>query len=376
MQSAFARVLVLVPLLCGSLTSAQEDPSAPPVPAPPSTLDPIEVAPPLPKADQDFAVLQSGEVLLGEARRYWDGRLTFKSDGADATLKLPFGNIRDLRCTSPMTWLTTELEELVGPGQIEGDLVLVETEEGVRSLPRKELLRLIRGVPSESQYWSARFYVGVSATTGNTRQLTGLATADVRRETSISRLDMGYRGAYGLSDGEEAVKSHEGLLELRVFISRRFYLIPALGRVLYDKFQNIRLRATGGSGAGYFLIRDPGLEWALEGGGSYTYTEFRRTPAGESRTRNDTQARVATRVEWDITDTISFKGTYEVLIGLNDIENTIHQGEATLSIQLYEDLDLTLSVIWKRVERPIPLAAGSRPHHDDAKFSLGLTLQL
>jgi len=364
-----ARALLVALSLCWAPALAQDEGA-------PQRIDPPELKAPTAKPDQDFVVFKSGEALVGETKRYWDGTLTFKSVGADADLKLPFGNVESLYCAKPNTWVTTELEELVGPGQVDGDLVIVETQDGQRTFPREELLRLQPGIPSELQYWSAHFHLGVSATTGNTRQLTGLAKVDIRRESAVSRLDMGYRGAYGLSEGEEAVKSHEGILELRLFISRRFYVIPALGRALYDKFQNIRLRATGGAGAGYFLIRDPGLEWTLESGGSYTYTEYRRTIAGQARTRTDAHVRVATRLEWDLTDRITFKGNYEVLIGANDIENTLHQAEAALSVKILESLHVALNVIWKRVERPVQLPDGSRPHHDDAKFSLGLTLDL
>jgi putative salt-induced outer membrane protein YdiY len=367
-MKTLARAIVATLLL--SATAFCQEGEAPRRPDPPA----IEA--PSAKPDQDFVVFKSGEVLLGETKRYWDGTLTFKSVAAGANLKLPFSNVATLYCAKPNTWVTTDLEELVGPGQIDEQLVTVETKDGERVFPREQLLRLQPGIPSELQYWSAHFHLGVSGTTGNTRQLTGLAKVDLRRESSISRLDMGYRGAYGISEQEEVVKSHEGLLEWRLFISRRFYLIPALGRVLYDKFQNIALRATGGAGAGYFLIRDAGLEWTLESGASYTYTEFRRTLAGEARTRTDAHARVATRLEWDLTDRITFKGNYEILIGLNDIESTLHQAEASVNVKILENLHLSLNVIWKRVERPVQRSDGSRPHHDDAKYSLGLTLDL
>jgi len=326
---------------------------------------------------KDWILLSSGEWLFGSLTKVRDGKLTFNSDKLGSRV-IDLSHVQELSAPNDYTYVFGEaLDEVSGPGRLIGDQVVVVTAQGPRAFPRGDLLSIVPFAESELDLWSLKVDLSVTGTTGNSEQVTGTLKIDTVREDSLTRLAMGYLGTYGLSDGEEIAKSHLGTLQIDLFVSRRFYVIPALARAYYDRFQNIDIRATAGPGAGYYIFREPDTKWAVEGVIAYTYTEYRRAPPGDDRVEKGATLRLATRAEFDITDSISFAGRYESFLGLADIQDTFHHAEANLYIDLIDDtLKLSLGYVWDRQERTVRTTEGKLPHKDDMRYSVGLVLDL
>ena len=129
---------------------------------------------------------------------------------------------------------------------------------------------------------------------------------------------------------------------------------------------------TPGSGAGYWLLDTPDVDWNVDLLGAYRYTEFDSVEAGGDRTEETAAVIVATKFDWELTNDVDLILEYRIDVGLDDVADTNHHAVSTLSVSLTKLLDLDVSFIWDRVGKPQRDNDGDTPEKDDFRLVVGL----
>ena len=171
----------------------------------------------------DWLRLTSGEWLKGELKRMREDDIEFDSDKLDL-LEFDWEKVDQLHSPRVNTYVFDGKVDVVGRGVVTKDQVLVETAEGVQSYPRSTLLSIVQGEPRERNWWSTRLSAGFSGSAGNTSQGQFNGHWDLRRADQRTRSDLSYDGTFGFANDVHTVNRHVGTLDVKLYISRRFFL--------------------------------------------------------------------------------------------------------------------------------------------------------
>ena len=320
----------------------------------------------------------AGEFLVGEIHNMTADDLVFTSDVL-GEVTVARSDIQSLTSSRGHAVVLTSGEELQATMTWANGRVALR--EGTREVVVDQAeIDHINPDPPETEWdkWSGSLTLGFTATFGNTRQRTITSVGSLTREDEDTRLSLGYTGTYGYAEGEENARAHRGDFQLDYSITERLYLTPVFGNLTYDKFQNIALRARIGAGAGWHLVLprdfDQMWTWDVEAGGTYVRTRFRRVQPNEDRTRDEVSIRLATSGTVSPFDPWDLEWSYEVYIGVFDIEDTVHRATGTFHYRLMDHLSLEVSAVYDRVEQPERDSDGRLPKRDDLRTYVGITV--
>jgi len=332
--------------------------------------------PPLPSSDpDDWIQLVSGEWLRGELQILRDDNLEFESEELDK-LHLDWDNVVVFRSSRIHTYVFDEGGSHSGTAVMQGDTLVVQTEQQERRLPRSDLISIIEGRPTEWNFWSAKMSVGFIGRAGNTDQRDLNSIVLIRRDASRSRINLEYRGNLSKTNDVLTVNSHRAVANLSFLISRGFFVTPIAGGLYSDEFQNIDLRASIAAGAGLFLVRKSGLEWYVQLVAGYQPTTFVSVVPGEDDTDKSAAIIPITSLEMGITGSLEFAFRYNSSITVPDTKGTVHHLFALLSYELTSLLDFDISITWDRIKNPKPRADETVPERDDFRLFFGLGVDI
>jgi hypothetical protein len=338
--------------------------------------DQAEWAPPEPSPQSmDWIRLNSGEWLAGEITGLRDDDFVFDSEELDE-LTLDWDDIAELRSPRILTYGFTDRPDATGTGMLKDGVLKIQVGDAVLEIPRSSVLSIIEGRPTELNYWSAKLTLGLIGRVGNTEQQDFNTIVLLRRQTTQTRLNLEYQGNFSKTNDLQTVNNHRGTLGFDWLVTRGFFITPVAGNVFADKFQNIKLRGTLGSGAGYFIIRKSKMEWYMQFGAGYQFVNYLSVEPGQADSENSFVLIPSTRFDWDLTGSIELNAEYSAQVTVPEVKNTIHHAFALLSFELTSLLDLDTSITWDRVETPKPDSAGNVPKRDDLRFFLGIGLDL
>jgi len=355
----------------------------------PTVWTPWRPKPPEPR-QWDWVQLISGEWLKGDITVMRDEVLEFDSKELD-DLEIDWDKVQQIRSPRVHTFVFEERQTRVGVGKATKDEVIIQVEErrAIRfggdevekeeeaveeRFDRKLLIAIIPGRPTELNYWSGKLSLGVSLRKGNTDQqdLSGLGW--LRRESSANRLRIDYNGAISLVNGEQNENSHRANAKWDVYLSRQFYLTPALFEFYSDPFTNIAYRLTPSVGVGYKIYYHTKLNWEVEGGAGYQLTHFESPPASGEENEGTASLRFATNFHADITKRVDVDFDYTFQLGVPDVSNRTHHFLLLTSFEITKIIDIDISFNWDRVANPVPGEGGNTPVPDDYRLSVGLGL--
>ncbi|MDH4036266.1 MAG: DUF481 domain-containing protein [Candidatus Krumholzibacteria bacterium] len=256
--------------------------------------------PPEPVAGgKDWVQLGSGEWVGGNIDLFRDLRLYLDSDDLD-DLVIDWEDVAAFRSPRVLTLAFTGNRVATGTVSMRDGVIRVTTAAGEMEFRRQELLSIIEGEPREINFWSAKASAGFTGRSGNTNQSDMNALVKIRREATLSQLNLGYTGNFGEISRSQTTNNHRGTTDFNIFLSRKFY-ITLLGLEAYaDKFQNIALRTTVGAGVGYYFYRTGDLEWSVGLGGSYRKTRFESVEPGAAGSQETGSVVPDTRFDADI----------------------------------------------------------------------------
>lgn len=323
----------------------------------------------------DWIQLVSGEWLKGNVERMRDGVLEF--DSAELKLlTLDWKKTIALHSPAANTYVFTEGDDLIGPAMIDTEMVAVQTVNGMVVRPRSQLLGVIEHKPRERNYWSTRLRFGFSANAGNTEQVTFNAFWSLVREDSLTRAQLTYDGTFGTANKVENANRHLAGGDVDIFVHPILYVKALTGQLLYDKFQNIRLRATPAAGVGVHIITTYVVNWDFETALGYQYLSLIDPAAGVEDPQNDAYLMLRMFADLDFTDNIQLLLDWRSNIVYTTIGNTNHVGSADLSILVTTLFGFNFSFLYLRTEKPFPRSDGTVPDKNDYQFVVSLSLNL
>jgi hypothetical protein len=331
-----------------------------------------EYRPPQPSTGLfDWIQFKNGEWLKGEIKDLQDESFSFESDELDS-LQLDWDDIHTVYSQRRHTCVFEDNTSVLGRISIVGDRLTVMTREGKKQYNRAYLRSIIPGGLTEWDYWSLKYTFGLTVRRGNTDQTDLSSFLNVQRRSPEARTRFEWRGTYGTFEAEETVNNQLANLRHDIFMSRRLYLTAPSVQYYRDKFQNIDYRLTPGLGLGYEIIDRGDIEWNAGLGGGYQYTRFDKVAPGEDSSLGGAAILGATDFTWELTEKLDFELQYNTTIGLEEDMGIDHHALATLSFDVWRDLEFDVSLTWDRIGSPQRTSDGSKPDQDDIRLYVGI----
>ena len=373
-MKAFFTVKTVSAILLFSLAMAS-NPATMAEEAPTTGEEKVAWTPPPPPPDEfDWIQLNSGEWLKGEFKVLYDDKVEFDSDELGLQT-IDWGDIKQVRGHAEHSLhFEGQQGDVVGNFQMTGDKVLVVSGEESREFNRADVVSVVHGKPKESNYWSAKFSLGLNVSEGNSDRRDLNLMLNVKRRTAESRFLTDYLGYYSESAGIKTDDNHRLGSTYDIFKTRRFFWRPLLAEYFRDPFQNIDYQFTVGAGAGYQLIDTSKTEWSIAAGPAFKYTKFETVEQGESGSKSTPALWAGTDYNRELTSKMDLILGYNTVIGNQDSGGYTHHAIATLETELLSWLDFDTSFIWDRIQNPTRNSDGSLPEKNDYRFVIGLGL--
>jgi hypothetical protein len=323
----------------------------------------------------DWIQLTSGEWLKGDLKVLYDDELEFDSDELDL-LELDWEDVKQVRGHQPHSVRFEGSMVVVGILKVVDDKVIVTTEEEVLEFDRSRLLSIAHGEGKEIGYWSTKISIGLDVRSGNSDQTQYNAAVNAKRRTSGSRLSIDYLSIFNTTEGVETANSQKVSSYYDIFKTKKFFWRPVFGEYYRDIFLNIEHRFSVGTGIGYHIMDTSKTELDITPGLAYQYNQNISVETGEDA-YNSTLALVV-HVEYDteLSKRVDLNGSYKFDIVNQDSGSYTHRALAALEIELRRRLDLDLSLMWDRIQKPKPEADGRVPDRDDYYLVFAIEFEL
>lgn len=332
--------------------------------------------------DKDWIKLKSGEWLRGNLERMRDGSLEFNSDELKL-LTYDWKKVKELHSPKSNIYRLLDGTEIVGPAMIDEETITVQTADGVVTAPRAELDAIIEHTQRERNYWSTVLRFGITANAGNSENFTMNAFWRLMREDAMTRAVLSYDGTFGTNGSrrsgnrEEVANRHLGSGDVDVFVHPIIYVKALTGQLLYDKFQNIRLRATPGAGVGFNVITTYKVNWDIEyAPAGYQYLSLLSAGSGVENPQNDGYMMFRTFADLDFTDDIQLLLEWRSNLVYTRIGNTNHIGSVDFTLRVTTILWFNAAFLYLRTEEPFPRTDGTVPKQNDYQIVLGISLRI
>ena len=326
--------------------------------------------------EKDWVRLASGEWLRGNIERMRDGSMEFNSDEIKL-ITYDWKKVRELHSPRANTYNFTDATDLVGPAMINEDFVVVQTVDGIVTRPRVELQAIIEHTRRERNYWSTVLRLGLTANAGNTENLTFNAFWQLVREDTLTRAAITYDGTFGTASRAEVANRHLAGGDVDIFVHPIIYVKALTGQLLYDKFQNIRLRATPATGVGFHLITTYVVNWDLEFAPlGYQYLSLIDPATAVENPQNDAYMMFRMFADIDFNDDIQLLLDWRTNLVYTTIGNTNHVGSLDFTVRVTTLLHLNTSFLYLRTEQPFPRSDGTIPKQNDYQIVFGISLRI
>ena len=324
---------------------------------------------------KDWLRLTSGEWLRGNLNWMRDRDFEFDGDKTDLIRK-GWSNVDQLHSPQIKTYVFRNRVDAVGPAMITKDEVIVQTDEGVRTFPRSELLSILQGGTRERDWWAFEVGAGFTGAFGNSNQSSLTAKFGLGRHDQRTSTVLLYEGTFGAANRERSVSRHLGQAGVALFVSDRFYVVPAAADFFHDRFANIKFRATPATLGGIQIFDTERVEWDFELGLGYQFLRVMGTLPNVPNPQSDGFVPVHTYWEFEITDDIELDLRWQSNIVFTTIGNTNHLGEAVFSVEVTDILKFNTEFDYFRTEQPIPREDGSLPESNDFQLVVGFSIKV
>lgn len=347
--------------------------------------DPWEGFAPPPDSKFDWVQMSSGEWLKGEIKVMYSYMLEFDSDEL-GLLDLDMDDIKQIRSAGNQEILIEahrrNTQIVFGKLVIDGEQVKMVDGDDVQEFKRHNLVSIARGHNRERDNWAGSFSVGATIRGGNTETMDINTSANLKRRTAMTRLNIDYLATYseakstdpatGNTFNEETANSQrlDGYFDW--FLTSRFYWQVVAAEHYADPFVNIYGQYSVSSGAGYDLLRSSRTEWTVNAGVGYQETKFDSVTPPAPESSDSPFGTVGTRLDCEISGDLDFLYDYNARFLSEDNGAYTHHMVATLSYEIISDFDIDLSIIWDRIENPQPDDAGLIPEQDDYQLVAGI----
>ncbi len=328
--------------------------------------------------DYDWIQLTSNEWLKGEIKAMYQDSLEFDSDKLDL-LDIDWEDVKILRSYRTNSINIDGYGATHGVLEVTDQVVRIANDYETQTFDRTRLISFAPGGEAESDLWSAKVTLSLDFKQGNTDQLDYTAKVNVKRRASGTRFILDYIGTISKTDGGgdgslvETINNHRLSANFDYYKTRYFFYNPVFAELFRDTFSNISLRTQLGSGLGYTLIDDGITELSFSGGPALVRTNFISVAEGEADSESSAALVLRTNYDTEISDTLDFIARYNIQFGNDKSGGYIHHMIMTLESELTGELDLDVSLIWDRINKPTLDSDGNTPVPDDYRMTVGIT---
>ena len=155
---------------------------------------------------------------------------------------------------------------------------------------------------------------------------------------------------------------------LDVFLTSRFYVTVPRIDYYKDEFKNLKHRVTPSAGIGYEFVRNTFMELDVSTGAGYQFTE-----SEDGDTADDFAGTLGIALDFDLPGGSELDNTYGLQAVFTDLDKTSHHFESILSVDIWGPLDLDLTFILDRIEKPEE-DDGDQPDSNDITVMAGFSI--
>jgi hypothetical protein len=265
------------------------------------------------KPQSDVLIFSNGDTLTGKLDHEAGGSITFASDNA-GSVDVAWAKLKELHTQGAFAVIQTgtpvgrkkaNADIPIGTISIDGDTLTVNTKDGARQIPVKNIAYIVDQATFEKNVYKKQGFTegitgtvsaGVSTVT-STQNSTSISTGVVLSRAvppvawmpARQRTLLNFSNSYGKVSQPDTptVKTsilHAGIEEDE-YLSPRFYLLEQ-GTWDHNYSQGLDLQQLYGGGAGYTVIKNPVQELDVTGIIDYTKQSFSAVPPLAAYTNN------------------------------------------------------------------------------------------
>ena len=265
------------------------------------------------KPKSDVLIFSNGDTLTGKLDHEAGGSVTFASDNA-GSVDVPWAKLKELHTQGAFAVIQTGVAVArkkanadipIGTISIEGDTLTVNTKDGARQIPLKNIAYIVDQATFEKNVYKKQGFTegitgtvsaGVSTVT-STQNSTSINTAVVLSRVvppvawmpARQRTLLNFNNSYGKVTQPNTPTVKTSILNAGIeqdkYLSPRFYL---LGQAAWSHnySQGLDLQQLYGGGAGYTIIKNPVQELDVTGIIDYTKQSFSAVPPAAAYSNN------------------------------------------------------------------------------------------
>jgi len=249
----------------------------------------------------DTLHIHNGDQLSGTLEMAAVGVVTFATEYA-GTLTVETDSIRAVVTDEPVAVRLNDGDVFVGCLDEREGRQVIAFEQGhivldwhLIALVARDRQALVEAAASQAETekkWSGKVDVGVSLRSGETDVLDGVAGVSLTRKGEDNTLTLKFGAGYNEVDSQLNTRQVSGAAKWQYYPRERLYLYTQSG-IEHDPGSRLKLRAGGGGGLGYDVIRqerralslDLGLGYAREYWNRYSIRELDEVRDNEDQTR-------------------------------------------------------------------------------------------
>lgn len=332
---------------------------------------------PPPDSTFDWIQLDSGEWLKGDLKVMYDQSLEFDSDKLDLQ-DFDFEDVIKIRTRNVQRVLVQhdrDTQILTGVLEMNGDQFILRNNGDQQQLERNDVVAIAQRAKHERDRWSGSLSIGCNLRGGNSETVDATVMGNLKRQTAKTRYNLDYLANYSGTRSEETANNQRLSVDANLFLNSRLFWRMLEGELYRDVFGNIDQQYSLHSGVGYYLARSSRTEWSLGVGVGYQYTQYISVEAGNPNYSSSPYMGCGTVFDYEVTKDIDYLLDYSFKL-LNEANGQYtHHLLTTLSMDLIGELDVDVSLVWDRVEKPTADSSGTFPEQDDYQVIFSLAYE-
>jgi hypothetical protein len=187
---------------------------------------------------------------------------------------------------------------------------------------------------------------------------------------------MDYFGNYSKAEGIETSNNHRLKGYRDYFISKKIFWRQLLGEYYRDRFKNIDNQLSLATSLGYHIIKTSKTKWDISAGLGGRYTKFVSVEPGKDGDNTSPALGAGTMYDTELNKWMDFLVDYSFQIVNEESGRYTHHFITTLSTDLIGDMDLDVSFVWDRIQKPQTNSDGSVPKKDDYQVIIGFSYDI
>ena len=328
----------------------------------------------------DWIQTKSGEWFKGTIKAMYDDSLEFDSDEIGLHT-FDFEDIAQIKSYHIMSTNIEDAASIDGLVRFKDNNLTIIQGDNIFNFTKEQIISFAKSGDSEFHYWSGKITLNLDVRVGNKNQYDLTIQGYIQRRTSKTRLRFDYlsrdSSVYDSTTGDDikTAKDHRLNEKFDIYLTRNFFWTPLFSEFYQDEFQNIESQYTAGIGVGYTIAKTKKLEWDISGGPAYKKTNHFATTSDGEKSASSPSLELSTIIEYELTSTKDI--TFNAKMAFTDDENGRynHHIVLTLENELLSWLDLDVTGIWDRTEKPTSDGYGDIPETDDYQFLVGLGVE-